>query len=291
MSKAKLGFLLLALGTAGALSRPPGTPLRLPDEAPVLPRASTLLALFASHRQLLADFYWLEATYRTGLAKTRYEYRDISYYCQLITDLDPDFRYAYVFGTVVPPVNLGRETWVNTAESTAMVEKGLARFPDDLQLRMLYGYNLSYFDRQFKRAADEIARASRLPGAPAYLPALATRMYATSDSFEAALALTESLIAQAPDDETREFYLHRKQEIVLEQVLKAVDRAARSFREHTGREPVSVDELYLTGDLHLRAVDPLGGSIILDESGKAHSTAVAKRLQVFIGPHARPLEE
>jgi hypothetical protein len=116
-------------------------------------------------------------------------------------------------------------------------------------------------------------------------------MYATSDSFEAALDLTNSLIAQATDDETREFYLHRKQEIVLEQVLKAVDRAARSFRERTGREPLSVDELFLTGDLHLLPVDPLGGSIVLVESGKAHSTAVAKRLQVFVGSHARPLEE
>ena len=291
MNKAKLGLLLTALGVVAFLARPPGPPLRLPDAAPVLPRASSLLALFSSHRLLLADFYWLQASYRTGLASTRYEYRDIAYYCQLVTDLDPDFRYAYVFGTLVPPVNLGRETWVNTAESTAMVEKGLARFPDDLQLRMLYGYNLSYFDRQFQRAADEIVRASKLPGAPSYLPALATRMYATSNSFDAALALTETLIAQATDDQTREFYERRRKEILLERILRTVDGATKSFRARTGRAPFSVDELYLSGDLQVRVIDPLGGNITLDENGRAHSTAVADRLQVYVGLHARPLEE
>jgi hypothetical protein len=289
MTKAKWGLLFLALGVTALLSRAPGPPLRRPDAAPVLPRASTLLALFSSHRQLLADFYWLQATYRTGLAGTASEYRDIAYYTQLITDLDPDFLYAYKFGTIVPPYNLGRETWVNTAESTAMVEKGLARFPDDLQLRMLHGFNLGYFDRRFQAAADEMVRASKLPGAPEYLPALATRMYATSDAFDTALALAEAFIAQAGDEETRAFYERRRQEILLERVLKTVDHAAREFHERTGRMPATVVELYVAGDLEVPAVDPLGGDIVLDEKGKAHSTVVGKRLQVFVG-HGKPLE-
>jgi len=49
MNKAKLGLLLTALGVVAFLARPPGPPLRLPDAAPVLPRASSLLALFFNH--------------------------------------------------------------------------------------------------------------------------------------------------------------------------------------------------------------------------------------------------
>jgi len=290
--KHKATFIILAgaLTVIALTARPPAPSLRLPDSAPVLPRARSLLALFGSHRQLLADVYWLQATYRTGIAGTASEYRDIYYYAQLITDIDPDFQYAYYFGTVVPPYNHGHETWVNTKESTAMAEKGLAKFPDDLRLRLLHAYNLSYFERDYPRAAGELIRASKLPNAPAFIGALATRMYATSDSFEAALSLTDALLAQAEDQETREFYQRRRKEILLERTLKTVDQASRQFRDRTGHPPTSLEQLLVTGDMASMPVDPFGGAIVLDEEGRSHSTAVAKRLQVFLGPMERARE-
>jgi hypothetical protein len=273
----------VSLGLVGFFSRPPTPPLRLPDSAPVLPRASTLMALFGSHRHLLADYYWLQASYHAGLARTRSEYRDVAYYANLVTDLDPDFRYAYVFGALVAPYNLGREQWVNTAESTALLEKGLRRFPEDSELLFILAYNESYFHEHYARAAQLLERAAQAGGAPFDARALATRLYATGDSFEAALAVAEGAIAQAKDEETRQFFEKRKKEIELERVLKSVEKAAQSFRTSTGRLPYTADELLVTGYLNIAPVDPFGGSIVLDDSGRASSTvATSGRLEVFL---------
>src|SRR5215469_11271574 len=127
--------LVLSLSTIAAgivavasQSSPPVNVKRV-HEPPLLPRPELLTVLGNAHRHMLADYYWVLTTEATGRAWTRDEYRDIYDYAQLVTDLDPQFRPIYVFAGASIPFNLGRETWVNTDESTKILTKGFGLFP------------------------------------------------------------------------------------------------------------------------------------------------------------------
>src|SRR5438045_4724061 len=122
--------IAVGLVAVALLSAPP--PRRAgkgPHQPPLLPRPELLHALFAAEQTMVADYYWVRTTEAAGAAATPEEYRDVADYASLVADLDPDFAYLYVFAGVVVPVNLGRDHWVNTEESTRILERGVQRHP------------------------------------------------------------------------------------------------------------------------------------------------------------------
>ncbi len=280
-----IGFLVVVLLT---LTPPELTSAGAPHVAPLLPRASLLRIGGRAFLPLIADYYWLAAIQATGKAKTEAEYRDIASYAQLITDLDPDFAYVYQFASVVVPFNHGRETWTNTRESTALLEKGVAHFPGWVLLRTLLAYNYSVFQKEYVRAARLLEETARLPGAPAYLPWLATRLYAQGGSFEAASAFVDQFAATAEDPGTRAAFEHRKKEIELERILQTTDQAVTAFRERTGRLPKDLNELVTSGGLAALPSDPLDGDIYLGVDGRTYSTSQEHRLEVYSPLKDRP---
>jgi hypothetical protein len=281
--KRALGFavLLVSLVLVVATLTPPERPAEGKHFRPLLPRASLLRIGGRAFLSLVADYYWLQTIQLTGRAKTAEEYRDIADYAQLVTDLDPDFAYVYQFGGVVVPYNYGRETWVNTAESTALFEKGVARFPAWVFLRTLLAYNYSVFQKEYARAAHLLEETARLPGAPPYLPFLTTRLYAQAGSFDAADAFATQFATAADDPETRAAFERRKQEIALERSLRTLDEAVARYREREGRLPAHLTDLVSAGLLPDIPEDPLGGRIYLGVDGRTYSTSQEHRLEVY----------
>ncbi len=275
-------LLLLALSavSAGLLAQPPREPLRTSD-GPALPRLEFLKVLGAGHRSLVADYYWLLTIQQVGRARTKEQYRDVFFYADMATSLDPRFHLVYPFSAVGVTHNLGREQWVNTDESTRLVRKGLDVFPRDQHLRFLLAFNQMYYHRQYHEAADMLTELSREPGAPSFLSALATRLYAQAGRFDTGLAMASALRDSAQDEESRAFFERRMVEIQLERVLQDVDRAAREFAARQGRTAARVEDLLASGDLEAMPVDPLEGTIFLDESGRAQSTSMRKRLRLI----------
>jgi len=263
------------------LTPPPRASQGEPHEPPLLPKASLLRIGGRAFLPVIADYYWLAAIQATGRANTEEEYRDVADYAQLITDLDPDFGYVYQFAGVVVPFNRGRETWRNTRESTALLEKGVARFPTWVFLRMLLAYNLSVFHKEYVRAAQLLEDTTRLKGAPSYLSLLATRLYAQGGAFDAASAFANQFAANADDPETRAAFEHRKKEIELERILQHADQAVSAFRQRSGRLPIDLNELLAAGDLSELPQDPLEGQIYLGADGRTYSTSQEHRLEVY----------
>ncbi len=268
-----------AVASLGVLSAPPRKPVRA-ETGLALPRKEVLHVLGASHQNLLADYYWLMTIQQTGKAVTREEHRDIASYAQLTTDLDPAFYSPYLFAAIGCPLNLGRETWVHADESSALLRKGLLRFPDDLALRFQLAYNLTFLHRDFKAAADLYGALATHPRTPPHLAQLATRLYAQTGNFDLAVEVARSMRDAAQDDQTRAIYEKRLLEIELEQILQKLDVLVRDFHTREGRWP-SLKELVSTGALPSIPVDPLGGEIYLDEKGRPHSSAQRFRLQLI----------
>ena len=278
-----LSFLELLL-LLGSLLRPP-TRRTESFEPLYLPRASILHAFGKPILPAIVDYYWLESLQTLGGAATAAEFRSLADYGNLISDLDSRFTYPNRFLGGAIPFDLGREQWVNTAESTALMTRALSHASSDYYLRVLLAYNLSYFDKKYQEAAQLLEEASRIPNCPLYVRALATRLYAHAGHFENALAFAQSLAATSTDPEQRELFKRRISEIQLERELRRVEEAAARFRSRTGRSPGRVETLVEQGDLAPAPSDPLGGTISLDERGVAHSTSEQKRLAPFAPDH------
>lgn len=272
---------LLSLGCLGLLAAPPRPLPRGPHEEPLLPRREVLQVVGRSYQPLVVDYLWIQLVQATGRAKGADEYRDIYPYAELITDLDPQFDTVYRFAGNALPTNLGRETWVNTEESTRILRKGLQHFPDDLRMNMVLSYNLSAFHKQYKEAAQVLERIVKQPGAPRYLPALITRLYAQSGEVGTGLALARSLADSAEDEATRALFEQRIRDLEMEAELQRVDKALDTFRERFGVTPPDVPTLLWLGFLERPPHDPAGGGFFIGYDERAYSETQRRRLEIF----------
>jgi hypothetical protein len=286
-------LMLVGIGLVAALSEPPREPPRGPYQAPLLPRIELLRVIGAGHQSLVADYYWLQAIQATGRAGSSTEatrYLDLFYYADLVTDLDPKFHKVYTFSGNTIPTNLGRETWVNTAEARKILEKGVKNFPEDSDLRLYLAYNLSYFFGEHAKATEHLEIAARLPNMNSFVPEIATRMLAYNRRFDAALELVKSFRDNEEDPEMRKRFEERIQEIEREKVLIQVDDALAAFKKREGRLPQTLSELVAKGDLPAIPVDPMGGVIYIAEDGRSASTSSPLRMEP-IDHRKRLLEE
>jgi hypothetical protein len=283
MRSTSLSLLTIVLGILCiALVAGPPRLKAAKHESPLLPRPELLLVFGNAQRQMIADYYWILTTEATGVAHTREQYRDIYDYALLISELDPKFRIVYSFAGAIIPFNQGRETWVNTDESTQILSKGFPLFPDYLFLRIMYAYNLSVFHKKYRQAADILKETAKIPGAPEYLAVLATRLYGQAGEIDAGLALATELSQAAADPATRQTFERRTKELILEGELQKIDKAIEEFKRTTGRLPATGLELVASGQLRKIPQDPLGGTILIGADGRSHSSAAEnERLEVY----------
>lgn len=278
----KLPTVLLAAGLALVFyfSSRPLPPPHLGDR-PILPRAGFLKALFKAQLGLVADYFWVMTINRVGAARSLSEYRDIYYYADLTTDLDPRFSKVYTFAGITIPIHLGREEYANVELSSRILRKGMVNTPEDKRIHFQLAYNFIFFEHRYREAAAIIEELSREPGAPEWYSGLATRLYAQAGDFNTSLGLAQMLRDGAEDEETRAHYERRVNEILQEQVLQHVDKAIQNYKARTGALPGNLEAVVSAGDLRELPADPLGGKLFLGTDGRAYSSASRFRLELI----------
>ena len=126
-----------------------------------------------------------------------------------------------------------------------------------------------------------IAEAARLPGSPAYLPGLATRMLTEAREPEAALKLLEPIVQQESDPARRAVLERRIREVTVERDLQTLETAVEKYREKTGTVPADLPALIREGILAAIPTEPNGGNYLLAQGGNVRSDRVPQRLRVF----------
>lgn len=280
MSLWKIG--LIAILALFVTLRPPVRPMtkggvHLP---PLLPRPALLESVGAGYLNLIADYFWVQTLQAVSLANTPSEYRDIYDYATLVTELDPRFEPVYMFAGATIPVQDRQGRWYNTEESTELLELGVRRFPNQLTMRILLSYNLANFRHNYRGAAENLIEASKLPRAPSYLPALATRLYAQAGDFDAGLALARSIRDSTQDTTTHDLFDHRVKELELERILRGLDDLLKQYQARFGHPAGALVELVHAGMLERLPADPLGGTLEIGSDGRSRSTAESKRLEL-----------
>jgi hypothetical protein len=242
-----------------------------------LPKGEYLRVAVLGYRQIAADMIWLEVLQHFGLREQTTQGYLWGYHAtDVLTDLDPNFLFAYQAGATILAVWAKRPL-----ESVALLEKGIRHNSQAWILPFLLGYNY-YFELHDPRSAGRYFRmAAMLPGSPSYLPDLATKMSVESGDPGAALEFLQRLYQQVKDDRTKEGLAQRMKEVIVERDIHFLEEGVRRYQERFRKLPAELDDLITAGIIKEIPSDPLGGIYRLNPTdGSVSSTGLSKRLRV-----------
>lgn len=138
-----------------------------------------------------ADAAWLRAIQYYGEHRlTDQKYERIGHTMSVVTDLDPAFESAYVFGAFVLAQELRR-----TDDGVALLQKGRRANPESWRLAFETGF-LHYVCRHDYAAASScFLQAARLPGHPEYVERFAAFASQRSGNRDLAILLWKRVLA------------------------------------------------------------------------------------------------
>jgi tetratricopeptide (TPR) repeat protein len=281
LARSARAALAVALCAAAALaaSRMP-IPEERPYDLPVVPTAGTARWLFPSHPTLAGNLYWLRAVQYIGEPRGNERGWDrLLPVAELVTDLDPRHGYAYqVAGTILSAVE-------RVAESNRILEKGVRNVPDRYILPYHRAFNAFYYDHDFAAAGRWAEVASRAKGAPEHLRQSVLAYYVKGNRADLAIRYLEDALAAAQDDDSRRAIRGQLEQARVERAAAIVDDALERYRAARGFPALTPEALVAEGFLPRLPPDPAGGEWILDEDGRARSTAHDRRLAPAPAPH------
>ena len=255
----------------------PGSGREAQERAGLLSAVSRRPEFAFGFRNVLADIAWLQAVQVAGNLKlTPTEYDRLYALLNVEADLDPKFEMPYLLGGLV----LGEST-PHARKALHVLGRGKEQYPADWRFPFYMGFTHYFSLGDAVAGGGAMAEAARLPGSPAYLPGLATRMLTEAREPEAALKLLEPIVQQESDPARRAVLERRIREVTVERDLQALERAVEKYREKIGAVPGSLPDLVREGILEGIPPEPNEGRYVIDRGGQVRSDRVAQRLQVF----------
>jgi hypothetical protein len=228
-------------------------------------------------RNVLSDVAWLETVQVAGNRKmTRWDYDRLYELLDVVSNFDPKFQIPYLLGGLV----LGEST-PHAQKALHVLGRGKEQYPADWRFPFYMGFTHYFSLGDAIAGGRAMAEAARLPGSPAYLPGLASRMLSEAREPEVALALLAPIVRQESDPARRAVLDRRIREVTVERDLQALERAVESYREKMGTVPADLSALVREGILAAIPEEPNGGNYLLEPGGKVRSDRVSQRLRVF----------
>lgn len=243
-----------------------------------LPKGEYLKPASLGYQHLAADLLWLRLIQVNGKRQnTIDEYQWMYHALDVITTLDPQYSYAYeVGGTLLS------ELAHRVDLSNQILEKGHQANPNVWRIPFQLGYNHFFYMADPGRAADYMSQAARLPGRPAYLSGLATRMYAEANNPEVALEFLAAMWAQTENTFVKAELETRMKELIIERDIQRLEVATVKYKEKARSFPHRIEDLVEAGYILKKPEEPFGGEYLLDNvSGQITSSTHPKRLRVI----------
>jgi hypothetical protein len=228
---------------------------------------------------LVSDVMFLEAIQVFGgrhqnqtLAEGAPVDRQLARLLEYATDLDPKFRGAYRFAGYAMPRSTIDGHVTNVIPAEQILKKGARERTDDWQISFVLGYLQAFYLGETQQAAENLAKAARLPGSPKYLGFLANRLAVEGGELDAAEQMARTMAEEASEEKTQAEWQARLLDLRMERHIRAIEAAEKRFRTRTGRNPASVAELVRSGDLPSIPEEPHGAEYVI-ENGTVRSTA------------------
>jgi tetratricopeptide (TPR) repeat protein len=274
--------LVVALGASSdgvlmALERQRPAAVRA-EELSYLPKGGHLKVAVLGYDEFAADLIWLKAVQHLGATRpSKGGYFWAYHAVDVVTDLDPKFLPAYVAAGTILGV------WAGLLyESIEILQKGMREHPDIWQLPFYIGYDYFYELCDPARAAPYFQAAARLPGAPSYLPSLATRMTVAGGDPDAALEFLQRLYEQTNDPRLRGALEQKMKEVIMERDIRALQEGVRQYKARHKKNPRTLADLLARGIVPRLPEEPFGGRYELDpSSGTVRAVGRSERLDIY----------
>ncbi|MCL2824613.1 MAG: hypothetical protein FWD57_11530 [Polyangiaceae bacterium] len=185
-----------------------------------LPPPNVLVAASFGYRAALADYLWAHVLVTQGLRMSeKRAFSELPQYYEAINALDPRFREPYRLADSLLTLQINDPDRAASArEARRVLERGIAEFPYDSELHLIYGQFLAYLGPgDLPEGSDEVAqwqaagaqaliRAGELSSdeATAFKAISAASMLVRQGEQDAAISFLERLYMVADDEEVRE---------------------------------------------------------------------------------------
>lgn len=154
-----------------------------------LPSGKLVEQTSLGYRELAADMVWLQAVqYFGGYAKGQHSLAYFNGLIDIVTDLDPHFRFPYIFGAIVMAQDLG-----DFGRGVEILKKGMRANPTSWEFPFEIGF-LYYVARgDATSAAHYFDLASRMPGGGDRARRFAAFVYSKGGHAETSIRMWEEL--------------------------------------------------------------------------------------------------
>lgn len=255
--------------------RPPAEPFAAYEELYITPEAARRMSL--GFNGVVADWYWLRSLQYVGRKAAAHEgdlnlddlrpldLRNLAALLEHATTLDPQFMAVYDFGAVVLPA-------VDEGAATKLLEKGVRENPAEWRLYQHLGY-VHWQAGRFSEASEKYHAGARLPGAPAWMRAMAAQVEVYGGRRDTAREIYRRMHDETDDEQIRALAIKRLLQIASLDERDAILRALRDFQTRNARCPVAWREVSaslraakLKLDSTSAPLDPTGTPYALDQT-------------------------
>ena len=244
-----------------------------------LPSGDYLRMASLGYRELAADLLWLQAIQVMGERKLSEEEGHWLYDAvDRITTLDPKFVRAYEAGSHALCILV-----VMPEKSNRLLEKGMQHNPQEWKLPFLLGINYYFELGDDEKAAEAMAKAARLPGAPEGIARLAAKLFVSARSPQQAVELLAKVYEETSDENVRKILETRLKESIVERDLQILEEAIRRYQASHSRRPERLEHLVEPGLLRELPKEPFGGRYLYEPAtGVVRSSEVTERMRITV---------
>jgi len=238
----------------------------------ILPRVEVLQFVAADQKQLLAASMVMKVMmYFGGLMENdpgKYrippDYQTMSRIIHGSVKLDPYNMDAYYFAQALLVWDVGAYKMAND-----LLVYGMKYRTWDWYLPFFAGFNSAYFLKDYQSAAKFYQKAAELTGEPLFAT-LTGRYMQKSGQTELAIIYLTTMVKSAKNPAIKKSYSIRLKAL---QGVRLIEIARDSYLQITGRLPVTVEQLAVSGQLREIPVDPYGGKFYIEADGKVTTTS------------------
>ncbi len=203
-----------------------------------LPKARTAEVMFLAHRNLAADIYfiWAIQFYSTYYLENRFEYIEDVF--NLITDLSPGYREAYVIGAIIMAYEKK-----DPLMALRLLEKGSSKNSQE----WLYDFEAAFYCQKmlkdFDRAAYYLNRAAAKKDAPLFIKRQEAHLIYLKGDLESAWKMWMEIYNQPRDESEKKIAYNHLYQIKAELDISRLQEKIREFFNLYRRYPVNLKEL------------------------------------------------
>lgn len=203
-----LFFLLAAIGARNLSLNASGSADQRAEYL-FLPKREAVEILSFGYRSAFANALWFKTVSYFGKHyRSDKDYTWLSHMCELVTDLDPNLKHVFEFGSLMLAWEVKRPK-----EAVAILDKAIKSHPSDWKFYYLRGFTKYFFFEDLTGAKSDFLSAANFPGAHPVIKKIAARELASSEGPKSAIAFLKDAIQTTDNPRAKEALTERLKEL------------------------------------------------------------------------------